>query len=155
MDWNGSSLGWTVDDPQLRSILWMRPGPDLRDAAIIVRAHPIHHLVEPLRFVLLRFGKALVADVGNRQQLADVDARQRLECFRVGDDVHSAADEKVTDHLTRDGVVDHFIHADLVRPRATLQEEIVQQVELEIAAREYVAAVPWIPVRIHWQSRLP
>jgi hypothetical protein len=38
--------------------------------------------------------------------------------------------------------------------RAALEEEVVQQVELEIAAREHVRARPWIVPRVDGQRAL-
>jgi hypothetical protein len=57
--------------------------------------------------------------------------------------VHAATYGQIPHHLPSDRIVDHLIDADLVGPRAALEEEIVQQVELEVAARENVRARPW------------
>ena len=65
---------------------------------------------------------------------------QLLQRPGVGHDVHAAAHQQVADHRPGRRVVDHLVDADLVRPRAALQEEVVQQVELEVAAGEDVAA---------------
>ena len=70
------------------------------------------------------------------------------------DDVGAAADEQVADHLACDGAVDHFVHPNLVGTRAALEEEVVQQVELQVAAREDVRAVPGTAHRVERQRGL-
>src|SRR5688500_19614887 len=48
-----------------------------------------------------------------------------------------------------------FRSADLVGARPAFEEEVVEQVELEVAAREDVGAIPCIAHRIDRQCRLP
>ena len=101
-------FGWTILHLEGVAILRVLARPDLGDLLVVLGAESIEDAVQPLGLVLSRFGEALVADVGNRQELADVDAGQLLQRSRVGDDVDAAADEEVPDHLARDVSSSHI-----------------------------------------------
>jgi hypothetical protein len=104
--------------------------------------------------VLHRLRESLVADIRNREQLADVDAGQRFQRSGVGHDVRATADQEVADHLACDRVVDHFIDPNLVRARSALQEEVVKEVQFQIATGEHVSAIPGVAHGVHGQRRL-
>ena len=115
----------------------------------------IHDRVQAL--VLLELGglgELLVAHVRDRQQRADVGAGEHFERLGVGDDVHAAADQQVSDRRAGHRVIGGLVHADLAGPRTTLQEEVVQQVELQVAGVEHVLAGPEAAHRVHRQRRL-
>ncbi len=72
--------------------------PDIDDFLVVVGAEPVKDPVESLFLELASLGKALVADVGNRKKLTDVDTGELLEGFRVGDDVYPSPHEQVAEH---------------------------------------------------------
>jgi hypothetical protein len=51
-------------------------------------------------------------------------------------------------------VIGHLVDADLLRPRAALQEEVVQQIEDEVAGVEDVVALPRLAERVGRQRSL-
>jgi hypothetical protein len=55
--------------------------------------------------MLLGFREPLVADVLDRQELSDLDARQGLERLCICDDVRAAADGEISDHLAGHWIV--------------------------------------------------
>ena len=80
---------------------------------------------------------------GVGKQLHQVGAGQIARmALRVGDLVHSAADEEVAGESARGRVLDHLVDLQLVVPRSRLQEEVVRQVLDEVARGEHVVAVP-------------
>src|SRR5687768_4110227 len=79
----GGAFGWAVLHAQLLAVLGVRAVPDLADAAVVVRRETVQDPVQPLGLVLRAFGEPLVADVGDRQQLADGDAAELLQRFRL------------------------------------------------------------------------
>ena len=72
----------------------------------------------------------------------------------VGHDVDAAAHQQVADHRPHGRIVGHLVDADLVGARAALQEEVVQQVELQVAAGEDVVARPGPAHRVDRQRLL-
>jgi hypothetical protein len=55
---------------------------------------------------------------------------------------------QVAEHLAGDRVVGHLVDADLLRPGAALQEEVVHQVERQVARVEHGVALPCLPERV-------
>ena len=136
-------------DDELLAVLGVRPVPDFGKFRVVL-ALVVHDRVQT--FVLLQlggFGELLVAHVRDGQQRADVRARKHFERLRVGDDMHAAAHQQVSDRRARHRVIGGLVGADLARPRAAFQEEVVQQVELEVAAVEHVRARPVMSHRVH------
>jgi hypothetical protein len=68
--------------------------------------------------------------------------------LRVRQRVDAAADEQIAEHLACARVLRHLVDAELVRAGAVLEEEVVEQVEDEVAAGEDVAAVPVVGDRV-------
>jgi hypothetical protein len=77
------------------------------------------------RFVLGRLREPFVADVRDRQELADVHAGKLLERLGVRDDVHPTADEEEAHAGPGRGIVYGLIDPDLGGPGAALEEEVV------------------------------
>jgi hypothetical protein len=77
-----------------------------------------------------------------------------LDRARVGDLVHSTADEQIAGQRARDGMVDHLVHLQLAVAGARLEEEVVCQVLDQVAGRENVVAIPGPPQRILRQRTL-
>jgi hypothetical protein len=94
------------------------------------------------RFPELRVRELGVVDVGHRQHLRHVDAGELLQRQPVGGLMNAAPDEKVADHRPCRLVRGHFVAPGLVRPRAALQEEIVQEIEHQVSGVEHVVAPP-------------
>jgi hypothetical protein len=50
--------------------------------------------------------------------------------------------DQVPDHLAGRGVLGALVHSDLAHPGSQLEEEVVQEVELEVAGVEDILARP-------------
>jgi hypothetical protein len=48
--------------------------------------------------------------------------------------VGAAAHEQIPDHFARNRIVNYFVDANLVRTRAAFEEEVMEEIELQIAA---------------------
>ena len=62
--------------------------------------------------------------------------------------MNAAADEQVAEHLAGARVLGHLVDAQLVGAGAIFQEEVVQQVEDQVAAGEDVIAGPGVAHRV-------
>src|SRR5690606_14640970 len=74
--------------------------------------------------------------------------------FGIGEGVHSTAHQEVPDHLTGNRVVRHFVHPHLLGTGTAFQEEVVQQVEDQVAAVEYVISAPGLLHGVGHRGRL-
>ena len=68
--------------------------------------------------------------------------------------MHPSANKKIAEHGAGGGIVCHLVDAELLRPRAVLEEEVVQKIQDQVAGGEDIVAGPAYPARIHWQRRL-
>src|SRR5215203_1516644 len=59
----------------------------------------------------------------------------------------AAAHDKVAHHLAGHRVLGRFVDPDLAHPRARLKEEVMEQIELEVARVEDVVARPRLAAR--------
>lgn len=71
---------------------------------------------------------------------------QLLERPDVGELVDAAPEEQVAGHLADDRVVRHLLDADRAHPGVTLQDDVVEQVEHQVAGIEADFALPREPV---------
>ena len=70
------TLGPTDLDFQVTPVLRVWTVPNLASLRVVLRAELVENAMEPAGLVLRRFRKALVANVRNREELADIDARE-------------------------------------------------------------------------------
>lgn len=56
----------------------------------------------------------------------------------------AATNEKEADHGAGARVLDHLVNANFVRASAALEEEVVEEIELEIAAGKNIGAGPGV-----------
>ena len=105
--------------------------------------------------MLRRFGKLFVIHIRDRQNAANIRASKFLQRLGIGDNMDSATHKQESAQGARCRIVRHFINAHLVSARAAFKEEVVQQIELEVAAAEYILARPEISHRIDRQTLLP
>jgi hypothetical protein len=99
-------------------------------------------------------GKRSLLMSGMGEQPAHLDARELLERLGVGHDVHAAAHEQVAHRGARRRVARHLVDADLLCPRAALEEEVVQHVHLQVPRGDHVGAAPRVALRVHRHRRL-
>ena len=91
--------------------------------AVVLLAEAVHRVVQPLLDVLAALGELVVAQLGDREELRDLDARELLQRLGVGDDVRAAAHEEERGQLADGRVAGRLVDLHLGGPGAQLQEE--------------------------------
>ena len=137
-----------------RAILGVLAVPDFADAAVVLGAVAVQDRVQPRSSRALASGNCLLLMSGMGKSLPRSAPVRYLQRPGVGHDVDAAAHQQVADHRPRGRVVGHLVDADLVGAGAALQEEVVQQVELQVAAGEDVLPGPGVAHRVDRQGLL-
>lgn len=120
----------------------MRAFPDQGDVLIVGIAEGVQPAVQALFFVFAGVIELGIVQVRDRQHPGQADAGDDLDGLGVSQDMYAAANQQVADHLTGCRIVGHFIDAHLMGTSTGFQEEIMQQIEQQIAAAEDIISRP-------------
>ena len=87
-----------------------------------------------------------VANIRNRQHIAHLHTGQGLQRPGIGQGMDASANEKISQHGPRGGIVCHLVDPELLRPGARLEEKVVQKVQDQVAGgKDVIAGAQPIP----------
>src|SRR4051794_24882275 len=150
-----AALGDAVIDLALRAVYGREAVPDLPEFLVVLGAEAVQDAVEAPVHVLPGVGELVAVDFGHRQQLGHVDVGEVRERLGVGLLVDTAAHDQVPDHLAGHGVLGALVDPDLAHPGTRLQEEVVEQIQLEVARVENVVSRPRFAARASGDGAKP
>ncbi len=142
LDVRACVLRRAIDDDALLVRVRLRAVPDLVHLPVVVGAVAVQLRVAGDVHVLLGLGEHCVADARDGEHVVHLHARQLLQRLAVGNGVDAAANEEVAQHLAGGRILRHLVDAQLVRAGGVFQEEVMEQIEDEVAAGEDVLAGP-------------